>query len=739
MKELKKNSEDYLIKYTDETIAELVYDKVHLIKAYNYYSGIRDNEQFAHLEDNYGLGNPTSIIFVPLIRKHIDALVGEFLTIPIEPKISCKDEETMSRILRHKQLKLAQEVNSILVRYLRNSLFSLLETGNMKSSQQQQSEDLVIKKYIEQVKESTEKNYISNFEMAAQDIVEFLLQDRDVDFKNKLKILLLDLFITGETYYRSVPNQSETGIELQVLDPLNTFVDRNLNSQYLKNSYRAVHRQWLSKYEIMSKYGSSLSKEDIDSLDNSYATFSNNNLIMANTLHSRIGCEYPVGILSGVEAYENYTYNTKPSSNIKLYPVYEVEWLDYEKDKDNYITNRYSSVRIGEDIYILTGKDKNIVRSMSKPNECHLTINGIFYSSRSGRPYSLVLATADLQDRYDILHYYRDTLIANSGTTGDWVDLAHIPAVFGADVSERLQKFILYKKQGLAIIDSSQEGTVVNQLFSNGYDDTVRVSAIQAIDLAIQEIENTTSSITGVFRERLGQIEARDAVANVSLGVQQSFVITKQYYQTMELLIREMLLDSLDVAKIVYKNGISGMLILGENRQRIFTALPEHFTLTDFDIHIADSQQSNKDKEFLKNITNSLVQGGSVDPELLLLTSTSKSLSEMKYSLQDNIAKRKEENNQLQQLTQQNQELQQQIKELSKQLQKAQSQVDQYHQEKIQMDKYKVDKNYEIEMKKLEVDEDYKDNSTDVQKRRIELEALQLLDFNQKNNEVKNK
>jgi hypothetical protein len=135
MKELKKNSEDYLIKYTDETIAELVYDKVHLIKAYNYYSGIRDNEQFAHLEDNYGLGNPTSIIFVPLIRKHIDALVGEFLTIPIEPKISCKDEETMSRILRHKQLKLAQEVNSILVRYLRNSLFSLLETGNMKSSQ----------------------------------------------------------------------------------------------------------------------------------------------------------------------------------------------------------------------------------------------------------------------------------------------------------------------------------------------------------------------------------------------------------------------------------------------------------------------------------------------------------------------------------------------------------------------------------------------------------------------------
>jgi hypothetical protein len=50
-----------------------------------------------------------------------------------------------------------------------------------------------------------------------------------------------------------------------------------------------------------------------------------------------------------------------------------------------------------------------------------------------------------------------------------------------------------------------------------------------------------------------------------------------------------------------------------------------------------------------------LVKGGAVDPELLLLTSTSKSLTEMKYSLADNIAKRKEENNQLQQLSQQNQ------------------------------------------------------------------------------------
>ena len=59
---------------------------------------------------------------------------------------------------------------------------------------------------------------------------------------------------------------------------------------------------------------------------------------------------------------------------------------------------------------------------------------------------------------------------------------------------------------------------MVNTNF-NGYDDSVNVNTIQAIDLAIERVEQTASSITGVFRERLGGIEARDAVANVELGM----------------------------------------------------------------------------------------------------------------------------------------------------------------------------------------------------------------------------
>jgi len=59
----------------------------------------------------------------------------------------------------------------------------------------------------------------------------------------------------------------------------------------------------------------------------------------------------------------------------------------------------------------------------------------------------------------------------------------------------------------------------------------------------------------------------------------------------MDLIVCEMLLDSLNQAKIAYKKGLTGTIILGDRYQRVFTALPKYFTMTDFDIHITASTE----------------------------------------------------------------------------------------------------------------------------------------------------
>ena len=117
------------IEKINKHIGELVYDKTQLKKAYNYYHCVRDKDQFAHLEQNYGIGAPTTVGFSPLVKKHIDVLVGEYLELDPDLQITCKDSNTISNIMREKQLKIDQELFSFLQKYLQNSIIQIISEG----------------------------------------------------------------------------------------------------------------------------------------------------------------------------------------------------------------------------------------------------------------------------------------------------------------------------------------------------------------------------------------------------------------------------------------------------------------------------------------------------------------------------------------------------------------------------------------------------------------------------------
>lgn len=155
--------------------------------------------------------------------------------------------------------------------------------------------------------------------------------------------------------------------------------------------------------------------------------------------------------------------------------------------------------------------------------------------------------------KYDLLCFYRDNIIASSGTVGDWLDLTLIPAALGADLPERVQKWLAYKKQGIGLLDTSQEGmqtSPLNTIF-NGFDDTVKAQSIQAINLAMQTIQQQVSMCTGVLPEALAQYEQRDAVSNVQLGVKTTMLLTKQFFTAMDIMYKEAAYDMLNLAKLV--------------------------------------------------------------------------------------------------------------------------------------------------------------------------------------------
>lgn len=720
-------SDEDLIEKSNKTIAELVQEKTELQKAYNYYNGVRDAEQFRYLEENYGIGNPTSVEFTPLIRKHIDALVGEYLGMPTLPKVTCKDTDTISKITREKQIKIATEVVSFLQKRLKNKLLEQIQ--NKKDIQ-----DILIQQDIENLIEDLNYDFTSEYEIAAQNVIQYIMQSRETDFKNKQKRLLLDLLIAGYMCYRTKPSVGKNNVKIDILDPRNTFFDINPESNYLKDSYRCVVRRWLTKSQILNEYGNELSKKDIKDIEDTW-----------NDLSWDSGSYYvrtTGGSTMGIRAGEEIAIVRTPDEQYRyrdLIPVYEVEWLETDK---HYVMQRYKTIRIGQDIHILIGKDDSVVRSVDNPNYCSLSINGIYNANRSNQPYSLVLACVNLQDKYDLLNFYRDNLIASSGTVGDIIDVSMLPKFLGANLTDKIQKALAWKKQGVFLIDSSQEGrlgngqTAPNTIY-NGYDDTVKVQAIQAIQLAMDSVEQTCSSITGVFKERLNGIQQRDAVTNVQTSVNNSFIISKHWYQQMDTVTEEILLDALNEAKIVFKNGITGTLILGDKQVRIFTALPEHFTMSDYDVHITSSSDMTRDTEQLKALVPELIKAGQLDAEAIIDLATTKSTTDIKIKMHKAIQKQKKENNQLQQLGQQLQQAQQQIQQMQQELEKSQQQVQQLNQQKMQLEQAKLQQSSQIDMYKAETDRTYKEAVVANDKRKTDVEIMQLSDGNPYNDEIK--
>lgn len=733
------------IESINKCIQDLVYEKVQLKKAYNYYHCIRDAEQFRHIEDNYGIGVPTSIGFTPLIKKHIDVLVGEYLELDPDLQVTCKDEKTVSNIMRDKQLAINKEVYEYLKRYLQNTIVQVFVEGK------QAVNDPFIEEEINKLKKNVDKSFHSEYEIAAQNILNYIKYSRDLDLKNKMRELFTDLLITGICYYRTKPSAGGKNLKLEILNPLDTFIERNRNEFYLNKSQRSVIRRWLTEEQICQEFYDELTPE-AKAILKDYASKGerNYNTVFIRQPRNVDGSdnEYTTtrvvpspGILGGLEVTPVFPWNETGMYNYNnnpVIPVYECEWLEWDKEKSR--VTRHEGVKIGEEIFITRGESKYIIRSQSNPKECTLSINGLFFSDKNGQPFSLMLNTMDLQDRYDLLMYYRDNLIATSGTVGDWIDIAHIPSALGVELPEKLAKWQAYKKNGMAIIDSSEEGIPLNTTFG-GFDDTVKAQSIQAIQIAIDSVEQQASKITGVLTEKLGDIQQRDAVSNVKVGIRQSTTLTKQYFYAMDLMYKEVNYDLLNLAKLVFKNGIQGTIILGNKLQKVFTALPEYYTVTDFDIHIQDSTDTFQARQTLTQFGGELIKSGQADPAMLINIITAKNLTEMKDYVEEAIETRKQENNQLQQMQQQMQQLQQQNQQLQQELQKAQSENKRLNSQIQQNNNQKWD----IEKKKVALQEqeirDKRENDkklADIKEKELEAEIMQLNDGNPYNDRIRN-
>lgn len=741
--EKQKLSKDYLEGNANHWIANLIRDKKHIKTLRDYYSGIRDAKDFEYLTDNFGIGSPSTLKFTNLIKPRIDSLVAQIEEDSHDYAVSCTDTKTIDTIQETRKRKKIESVLQSLEKF-GASIKQSIQSGGRPATYSE------VRAGIKSIESKLDSNFLSDFEIAAHKVLTYFDKSNRLDIKRKLATLALDLLITGECYWRVSLNRLGSDPIFEVIKPENFFHNKSTNSPYLDSTDAVVRREFMSHKEVAMKYGKYMTADQLKTL-----------------FGQRFLSTYGRAMGSGIDL-DVYYSDDDPVLGQKHYSfahtieVMHVEWLatnEVEAEEEDQLSaaesninkpikklrriDRYECTRIGGTEFVNCGKSSNIIRSADNPNYCTFSYGGIVYNDRGGKPYSVVGSMKDLQDIYDLTIFFRDNLVANSGVQGDRINVAGIPKVLGNDFMERLFRFIALKKNGLELIDPTEQGA---QLFNHygSFDNTVNGNSLIAIDSLLRSIESQADVLAGTNPHMLGDIRERDAVKNVEVGIKRSLMINQSLFELFRANHLNIMSSLLQNAQKSYISGKKISYIAGAESY-VFDILPETFCHTDYAINISYTSKDAQKLAEIKQLAKDLIIAQAIDPDVIAKTVMSDSVTEISKLITENWNKRKEETNQLTNTLSQLEQVNKQLKELQMELNNAKQQLEASKasdtQIKQQETAAKIQNNNEdlaIKREKLNIDRDYNDKQIELKKEIVQLEREQLYLDTGSSREVKN-
>jgi hypothetical protein len=223
-----------------------------------------------------------------------------------------------------------------------------------------------------------------------------------------------------------------------------------------------------------------------------------------------------------------------------------------EKFEDKYTNDLYTGVIINDEYVINEGKCSFVLRDIDRHGKINLPVFGKTHASMTDQPYSLILATKDIQDAYDVVNYHQQLMLALSGTKTMLFDAAFKPSTMPDEEWE------VEKKKGTINIetvgaDGKRPQTNFNQW--QMFDLSVS-SSIGILDNLKANLDATMGDIMGVPYTAKGQVVATDQVGTYNASIKQAALRTEIIFAEHDLIETKALTHCLNLAlTYCYKDG----------------------------------------------------------------------------------------------------------------------------------------------------------------------------------------
>lgn len=540
---------------------------------------------------------------------------------------------------------------------------------------------------------------------------------KEQNFKLLFNSGFMDALTVGEEIYQCDIIGGEPVITK--LDPLQVRVFKSGYSNKIEDADIIIIEDYWSPGKIIDTFYDSLSKKDIEYIENGPSGDSEGTADSMGNIderdefihHSFIGEEgidggsffspslnsstiaeslMPYDLEGNIKVVRMYWKSRRKIKKVKSYDpqtgeeVYNFYPETYVIDKDRgeeeqtfFINEAWEGTKIGEDIYVNIRPRIVQYNRLSNPSRCHFGIVGSIYNINNSKPYSLVDRMKNYNYLYDVIHDRLNKLIAKNWGKIIRLDLAKVPK--GWDV----EKWMYYAKtNGIAVEDSFREGNIgastgklagaLNNA-SSGVVDAEFGNSIQMLISLLEFIKMELSEISGVSKQREGQISNRETVGGVERATLQSSHITEWLFTIHDDVKRRAYECFLETAKAALKGRNKKFpYILADNSMRIMDIDGDEFAEADYGLLVDSSKGTQELAQKLDVLAQAALQNQTLSFSTIMQLYNSSSLAEKQRLVQkdEQAIQQRQAEAQQQQLQQQ-----QQIAEMQMQAQQAEMEL----------------------------------------------------------------
>jgi len=679
---------------------------------YDYYNGVIDEADYNYVLKPYGKARknfPSEMRNYPIIKPIIDLLLGEKSKRPLNYTVTVQNSDALTLKEMEKSEAIAQN--------LRQSFLQQVQAQGVDIGANM--EEIPTPKHIADMFESS---YVDNRAILGQKTLNYVMQEQEV--YDKIQKAWFHYLVTGEAYTQRGVRNGEP--YYSILNPLDVDYDLDPDLEFVEDGDWALVRKYVHASTVIDAYYDSLSEQQILELEEPKHSEGNISFLYANSANKDTNA-FRNRLIEVVNVYWKsrkrigfLTYLDQETGSIEEVEVEDGFRMPRELKEQGaelewkWVNEVWEGTRIDGRIYININPILNQRLSIDNPSKCKLPINGRRYSDTNSKNISLVKLGIPYQLNYNIYKYRLELAIARSKDIIAQFDINMIPKKWDMD------KFMYYVEgTGIAWVDYNKEGIQLNPQHQSVMDMSIKTISqyITLLDSILMEWEK----ISGVSRQRQGEIGAYEGKASSQQAILQSSHITEDLFRKFERMEQRDFQALLDYSKEAWLTGKKGMFVMPDGTTDFLDVNSMQHMETNYGIFVSDAGKDQEKLQNIKGLTQAMMQNGAKPGDIAEMLD-SDSFTEIKKNLK--LAdKANEELEQAQQQAQQEQQ-QAQLQAQQQQLEADKIENEKDRQKDIEIALINAESKDQTDVNSLNLEKMIQD--FEIKKRELELKEQEL-------------